>query len=281
MLGSVVAEDRHQLHHRDVVFPTEPDRRASGASRAGVGVAELLQREIPRAEVRFGRKRVAAHGDALQRQPFRRIFGGHLEYDDRLGRIGSYVGLECLQGVELTRDRILHGILIAVAQLLDPAIRLQKRGIDRGGPRSVGIDFTPDVVALFLKPNNHLVCKPPAGVVEMQNDRRGTQRHGIGDEFLRTVVLGRVGAKRIACMCASRAAIACANFLHLEHLAGRDALSHIAHGAADARRARLQTLVNLFKNRVALFQGRARRAPARFLPGFQSGNGTVYQVIAL
>jgi hypothetical protein len=27
-------------------------------------------------------------------------------------------------------------------------------------------------VALFLKPDNHLVRKPPAGVVEVQDDRR-------------------------------------------------------------------------------------------------------------
>ena len=45
--------------------------------------------------------------------------------------------------------------------------------------------------------------------------------------------------------------------------------------------ASLQALVNLFENRVALFQGRARHAPARFLPGFKSGYGAVFQVIAV
>ena len=147
------------------------------------------------------------------------VFGGLLEYDDRPGRFGCDGGLVGLQGIVLTRDRIQHGIFIAFTKYVDPALRLQERSIDRGGTRSVGIDFTPDVVALFLKLDDHFVCKPPAVVVEVQDDRRGAKRHGVGDEFLRAVVLRRVGAERIAGMGAGRAAIACADFLHLVHLA--------------------------------------------------------------
>ena len=40
-------------------------------------------------------------------------------------------------------------------------------------------------------------------------------------------------------------------------------------------------LIYFFENRVALFQSRTRRAPARFSPGCQSGYGPVFQVIAL
>ena len=135
-------------------------------------------------------------------------------------------------------------------------------------------------MALFLKGGDHLVCKAPAGVVEVQGDRRSAKRQRVGDEFLRAVVLGGVGAERVAGMGAGRAAIACADFLHLEHLARRDTVSHVAHGATNAYGASLQALVNLLENRVTLFQSRARHAPAALLAGFKSGYGTVQQVIA-
>ena len=177
------------------------------------------RRVIPRGVVRRASSCIAGHGHALQRQPLRLVFFGLLEDDDWPGRFGCDGFLVGLQGIVLTRDRIQHGIFIAFAKIVDPALRLQELGIDRGGTRSVGIDFTPDVVALFLKLGNHLVCKAPAVVVEVQNDRRGAKRHGVGDEFLRAVVLGRVGAERIAGMGTGRAAIACTDFLHLVHLA--------------------------------------------------------------
>ena len=132
ILGGVIAEDRHDLHERDVVFTRKSHAGPARARASRVHIAQLFEGRFPGPERRLGIHGVARHRGSLELQPTDSILLGHLVEDDFLGGVRLQARFVGFPGIELARFRIRHRVLVAVPEFLHPVLRLQEHRIQRG-----------------------------------------------------------------------------------------------------------------------------------------------------